>query len=99
MARLRGMTSSVPIAQAKAKLSELVDEVARTHDRVTVTRHGEPVAVLMSVDALEVLEDSLFWQDQPGIDDDIAIARAEAHAGELVGEDVVRRRYGARRRQ
>src|ERR1700728_4170504 len=34
--------TTIPLTEAKAKLNELVDEAVRTHERVTITRHGRP---------------------------------------------------------
>jgi len=65
-----------------------------TQERVIITRHGRPAVVLISVDDLESLEETLFWQSQPGIHEDIAAAREEATAGHLHDEASVRRRYG-----
>ena len=89
----QGMTT-VPLTEAKAKLNELVDDAVATQERVTITRHGRPAAVLISVDDLESMEETLFWQSQHGAHDDVATARAEAAAGELRNEAAVRRRYG-----
>jgi prevent-host-death family protein len=89
--------STVPLTEAKAKLNELVDQAVTTHERVTITRHGRPAAVLISVDDLESIEETLFWQAQPGIRDDVAQSRAEQAAGELWDEAAVRRRYGVGR--
>ncbi|MBA2310563.1 MAG: hypothetical protein H0W01_15015 [Pseudonocardiales bacterium] len=50
--------------------------------------------VLISVDDLESMEETLFWQSQPGVHDDIAGARAKADAGQLYDEAAVQRRYG-----
>lgn len=50
--------------------------------------------MLISVDDLESMEETLFWQAQPGARDDIAAARGEAAAGQLYDEAAVRRRYG-----
>lgn len=36
------MTDSLPLAEVKAKFSEMVDRVEHTHDRITVTRNGRP---------------------------------------------------------
>lgn len=88
--------TTLPLTEAKARLNELVEEAVATHERVTITRHGRPVAVLISVDDLESLEETLFWQAQPGIHEDIETARAEHAAGELYDETAVRRRYGLR---
>lgn len=46
------------------------------------------------MDDLESMEETLFWQAQPGVHDDIATARAQAKAGQLSEETAVRRRYG-----
>lgn len=45
-------TTTISIAEAKAGFSSLVDEAAKGHF-VTVTRHGKPAAVLVSVEAAE----------------------------------------------
>lgn len=82
------------MTEAKAKLNELVEETVTTHERVTITRHGRPAVVLLSVEDLEALEETLFWQAQPAVRDDIAAAREEARAGKLQDEAAVRRRYG-----
>jgi antitoxin YefM len=49
----------VPLSEAKARLSELVRRVRQQHERITLTRNGEPEAVLLSVDDLEGLEMTL----------------------------------------
>ncbi len=86
--------STLPLTEVKAKLNELIDSAVTTHDRVTITRHGKPAAVLISVDDLESMEETLYWQSQAGVHDDIARAQEEAEAGELWDEAAVRRRYG-----
>ena len=40
------------------------------------------------------MEETLYWQAQPGVHDDLDSARREAAAGELHDEAAVRRRYG-----
>lgn len=47
---------NVPLSEAKAKLSQLVDDLADRDDHVTITRHGRPVAMLVKPDAFESLE-------------------------------------------
>ena len=86
--------TTVPLTEAKAKLNELVDDAVTTHERVTITRHGRPAAVLISVDDLESMEETLYWQSQPGVRDDLDATRREATAAELHDEAAVRRRYG-----
>lgn len=40
---------TVPITDARGQLAELVNRVAYSGDHVTLTRHGRPMAVLVSV--------------------------------------------------
>ena len=47
---------TLPLSEAKAHLSEIADEVIRTHERVTVTRNGREALVILSVEDLESLE-------------------------------------------
>lgn len=47
------------LAATKAHLSELVARVGDQHERITVTVHGRPVAVLLAVDDLELLEETI----------------------------------------
>jgi antitoxin YefM len=52
-------STPVPISEAKTHLSDLARRVRLQHERITLTRNGEPEAVLMSVDDLEGLEMTL----------------------------------------
>src|ERR687887_235166 len=53
------MPKTLSLTEAKAKLSELVGDVADQQERVIVTRNGRPAAVLISPDDLESLEETL----------------------------------------
>lgn len=85
---------TVPLAEAKDKLSGLVDEVETTHEIITVTRHGRPAAVLMSVDDLESLHETLYWLSRPGIHESIEKAEQEYASGQTINGDDLRTRYG-----
>lgn len=50
---------TLPLSEVKARLSEIAEEVDRTHQRVRITRNGRDYVVLMSVDDLESLEATL----------------------------------------
>lgn len=86
--------TTMSLSEAKAKLNELVEEAVTTHERVTITRYGRRAVVLISVDDLESMEETLFWQAEAAIHEDIDAARREKAAGELHDEAAVRRRYG-----
>ena len=51
--------STVPLSEAKARLSELIDSVDRTHDRVTITKNGREAAVIVSASDYASLEATL----------------------------------------
>jgi prevent-host-death family protein len=53
------MSETMPLADVKAHLSELVGRVNTHHERVTVTVHGRPSAVLVAVEDLEALEETI----------------------------------------
>ena len=57
-ARILYMTT-MPLAEARAQLSKLVDEAVRTHERVEVTRNGRRAAVIMSADDYDSLMETL----------------------------------------
>ncbi len=83
--------TTIPLVDAKARLSAVLDEVRDTHDRVVITRNGRPEAVIMSVSDLEALEETLDLLSTPGALDEIRAAEAEIACGEAVGADELRR--------
>ncbi|RAV18232.1 prevent-host-death family protein [Mycolicibacterium sp. GF69] len=85
---------SIPLGEAKDKLSALVDDAESTHDIITITKHGRPAAVLMSADDLESLQETLFWLTQPGIRDTAAAAEREYADGTTVSGDDLRNEFG-----
>ncbi len=40
---------AIPVTEARGQLTELVNRVAYSGDHITLTRHGRPMAVLVSV--------------------------------------------------
>jgi antitoxin YefM len=55
---------TVPLAEAKDRLSAIVAEIASTHTHYTITRQGRPTAVMLPVDDLESLEETIFWLER-----------------------------------
>jgi antitoxin YefM len=51
--------AQMALKDVKNRLSAVVDQVEREHDRVIITKHGRPAAVVLSVDDLESLEETL----------------------------------------
>jgi antitoxin YefM len=57
--------TTLPLSEAKARLSEVADEVDRTHDRVHITRNGHEYVVLISSEDLEALEATIELLSDP----------------------------------
>ena len=56
------MTSAaehMPLADVKNRLSEVVERLEREHGRVVITKHGRPAAVVLNIEDLEGLEETL----------------------------------------
>jgi antitoxin YefM len=87
------MTETLPLAEVKAKLSEMVDRVERTHDRITVTRNGRPAAVLISPDELESLEETLDLLSEPGAIAQLRDAKDAVEAGDYMTAEDLRAKY------
>jgi prevent-host-death family protein len=75
------MADSLPLATVKNRFSELVDRVNREHDRVVVTRNGVPAVVMVSVDELEGLEETLEIMSDPALMASVQAADQEVAEG------------------
>lgn len=71
----------MPLADVKNRLSEVIDRLEREHGRVVVTKHGRPAAVLLSVEDLESLEETLDILSNPALVEDIRRGEADVAAG------------------
>lgn len=87
------MSETLPLAEIKARLSEIVDLVEEQHERVTLTRNGRPAAVLISPEDLEALEDTLELLSDPNAVREIERARTDIAKGRGIGADELKARY------
>ena len=78
------MSEHLSLADVKNRLSEVIDTLEREHGRVVVTKHGRPAAVMINVDDLESLEETLEILSNPALmaairagEDDVAELRTE----------------------
>lgn len=84
----------VPLGDARDELSQYVADVERTHDRVTITRHGQPAAVLISADDLAAIEETLEILGTPGAVQAIREGQEDGEAGRYADNDELKERYG-----
>jgi prevent-host-death family protein len=80
------MSDTLPITEARGQFGSLVRRASTRRERITITDHGQPAAVIINAQELEDLED------------DLAFARYEAEkaSGTLrtVPHDDVREQLG-----
>jgi antitoxin YefM len=76
------VSEQMPLADVKNRLSEVVDRLEREHGRVVITKHGHPAAVVISVDDLESLEETLDIMDSAALLADIRDSLAELSTGD-----------------
>jgi antitoxin YefM len=88
MARIMAMTTT-SLADAKNRLSELVASAETTHERTVVTKNGRPAAVLMSVDDLESLEETLALLSDREALVDLAESEITARYGLFYAQDEI----------
>ena len=89
-----GVVTTFPLAEARDHLSDLVDGVDRTHDRVTITRHGRPVAVVISPEDLAEMEETLAILAVPGALEGIREGLREFVEGRVEDWEDVRAEFG-----
>lgn len=51
--------TTLPVAEARAQLSKLVEEAASTHERFEITRNGQRAAVLLGADDYDALQETI----------------------------------------
>ncbi|MHB2028428.1 MAG: type II toxin-antitoxin system Phd/YefM family antitoxin [Acidimicrobiales bacterium] len=51
--------TTLPIADARAQLSKLVDEASSTHERIEITKNGRRAAVLMGADDYDAMRETI----------------------------------------
>jgi len=75
--------TTLPLADVKNRLSEVVNELVATHERVVVTKNGRPAAVLVAPDDLESLEETLAILADQDLIRQLVDSRADLVAGRV----------------
>ncbi len=81
----------MPLKDVKNRLSEVVAQVEREHDRVTITKHGRPAAVVISTDDLDSLEETLDVMGRPALLSQIrdSLVELKAEPAEALTKDEI----------
>ncbi len=90
---------TLPLSEVKARLSEIADEVDRTHRRVQITRNGRSYVVLISAEDLASLEATVELLSDPAAMARVREAQSDIESGDFITgaemDDVMRNRGGA----
>lgn len=82
--------TTLPLSEVKARLSEIADEVATTHERVHVTRNGRDYVVLLASKDLESIEATLELLSDPSAMARVSRAERDIEHGRVLDEGAVR---------
>jgi antitoxin YefM len=81
--------TTVPLAEARANLSRLVDRAMSTHERIEITRKGRRAAVVMSADDYDSIMETLDILSDPDLVRAIREGERELVAGDSFTLDEV----------
>lgn len=76
------------VSEVRDDFGRTVERVHHRHERVCITKHGRPVAALISAEDLELLE---MLEDRADLD---AVRKALAESTERIPYDLVRKELG-----
>lgn len=83
------MSKTLPLSEVKARFSQVVDEIVATQERITVTRNGRPVAVVVGADDFEAMEETLAILSDPAAMREIERGRTAVANGDVVTKDEI----------
>jgi prevent-host-death family protein len=89
--------TTLPLSEVKARLSEIAEDVATTHQRVQITKNGREYVVLVAAEDLEAMEATLELLSDPEAQERLQLAEAEVSAGDVLDELAVRELVASRR--
>ena len=81
------MTTTLPVADARSRLSKLIDEATATHQRFEITRNGRRAAILLSADDYDALQDTITVLSDPTLLSAHAEGQAAIEAGDYIDAD------------
>lgn len=88
---------TIPITEAKARIAELADRVAREHDHFTITRNGRADVMLISVAEYESMRETLDLLSDDEALADLRQSREDFASGDTFSEEEVLAELARRR--
>ncbi len=88
------MARIVPFSEARARLTELLDDVETRHEHVVITRNGRPVAIVVSPEEWEALEETVEVLQDEELLTALRESEEDVKASRLFSLDEVKRELG-----
>jgi prevent-host-death family protein len=85
---------TVPFSEARARLSELLDDVEQRQEHLVITRNGRPAAVVLSSEEFEALAETVEVLGDPDTLQALRESEEDVKAGRVYSLDDVRRELG-----
>ena len=85
------MAQELPITEARARLTQIANDLVDSQDTVTVTNCGKPVMTLIGYEMYESIMESLEIMGDPALMAQLRQSLQEARSGDVIGLDQVER--------
>ena len=88
--------TTLPLSEVKTRLSEIAEDVARTHERVQITKNGRDYVVLIAAEDLESIEATLELLSDADSQQRLSLSEQDIASGDVLDEGQVRALLEAR---
>ncbi|MDE0220121.1 MAG: type II toxin-antitoxin system Phd/YefM family antitoxin [Spirochaetaceae bacterium] len=85
------MARELPITEARARLTQIANDLVDSQDTVTVTNRGKPMMTLIGYEMYESIMESLEIMSDPELMAQLRQSLREARSGDVIGLDEVER--------
>ena len=85
------MARELPITEARAKLTQIANDLVDSQDTVTVTNRGKPMVTLIGYEMYESIMESLEIMSDPDLMAQLRKSLREARRGDVIDLDEVER--------
>jgi antitoxin YefM len=79
--------TTLPLADARANLSKLIEDASTTHERIEITKNGRRAAVLLGVDDYDALHETIAVLSDPDLLRAHGIGLRELEEGNTLGAE------------
>jgi antitoxin YefM len=84
----------VPFTEARARLTELLDDVEMRHEHVVITRKGRPAAVVVSPEEWEAIQETVEVLQDEELLAALRESEEDVEAGRVFSLEEVKRELG-----